>query len=160
LPILTATVALLTAGAVRAAGPSLPPGGAERTAAAVRAVEARFEVALNSEGVARAFRDFMDPVDGRTFGAEDPFRGREAIFRHFGGDGPAHVRLHLTTSDAWGAASGDLGATQGRFTLDGAGPVGRLRGFYVTVWRRKPGETWKGVVHIAEVTNPHGQAGR
>ena len=135
--------------AMALAAPVAHAGPASDTAAQVRAADIAFARRAAEAGTAQAFREFMDPADGLEFGAGPPIRGAEAIFNAMGGAAPAKARLTWTPSDAWGAASGDLGVTTGTWSstpLAGSAPT--ATGRYVTVWRKDAAGHWKGLIDI------------
>lgn len=60
------------------------------------------------------------------------------------------------------AASGDLGYTQGAFTLsvtDSSGAPRRTTGTYLAVWRKQPDGQWKVVAHVFRPDAPSGGPG-
>jgi ketosteroid isomerase-like protein len=148
---LLAVLALMLA----ALAPSVHADPAGDTAAAVRAADAAFAARAAAVGTARAFHEFMDKTDALEFGSGAPIRGADAIFKSMGGDAPAKSRLEWTPSQAWGAASGELGVTTGTWrsvALDGArAPV---TGRYVTVWRKDAEGHWKGLIDIGATDGP------
>ncbi|MEJ0045700.1 MAG: DUF4440 domain-containing protein, partial [Rhodospirillales bacterium] len=140
-------VALMSAWA-----PAAAADPATDTAGAVRAADQAFERESVQDGLARAFRDFMDPTDGLSYGGPKPLRGAAAIYQALGGDAPAKYRLEWAVTNAWGSRGGDMGVTVGdwrRTKIGEAKPT--LTGRYVTVWRRDAHGAWKGLIDIGEV---------
>ena len=144
-----ALVLSLAAPAARAADP------AADTAAQVRAADVAFARRAAEAGTAQAFREFMDPADGLEFGGGPPIRGADAIFKAMGGAAPSKARLDWTPTDAWGAASGDLGVTTGTWSSTPAGAAQpTATGRYVTVWRKDAAGHWKGLIDIGTSDKP------
>ncbi|HEY1753128.1 MAG TPA: nuclear transport factor 2 family protein [Caulobacteraceae bacterium] len=137
------------------AGAAFASDPAAATAAQVRAADAAFAARAAAAGTAEAFREYMDGADGLQFGRGAPIRGAEAIYQAMGGAAPARSRLEWTPTDAWGAASGDLGVTTGTWksvALDASRPP--LTGRYVTVWRKDGKGAWKGLIDIGTTDAP------
>ena len=125
------------------------------TANAVRAADLAFAKRAAEAGTPQAFREYMDPVDSLEFSAGPPAHGADAIFQALGGDKPAKSRLAWTPTDAWGAASGELGVTTGTWAstaIDGSRPP--IMGRYVTVWRKDASGHWKGLIDIGTTDKP------
>ena len=140
-------VALSVGGAARAE-PVLH--GPKVTAEAVLKVERAFDAMSASEGSAKAFRAFMDSVDGIEFAGGEPARGADAIYKAQGGDAPERAKLHWTPDEVF-ASTGDMGVTWGHWTLT-AIATGKvvIKGRYVTVWRQNAQGEWKGLVDIGD----------
>jgi ketosteroid isomerase-like protein len=135
--------------ALIAAGTTVHAHNAAATAAEVRTADLAFEKRAQEVGAAQAFREFMDETDGLQFGGGPPKRGAEAIYQAMGGAAPAKSRLEWIPTEAWGAASGDLGVTTGTWTLTVNGASKPLvTGRYVTVWRKNMAGQWKGLIDI------------
>jgi ketosteroid isomerase-like protein len=124
--------------------------GPAATAEAVLKAERAFDAMSASEGTAKAFRAFMDPVDGLVFAGGEPARGAEAIYKAQGGDAPGKAKLHWTPDEVF-ASTGDMAVTWGHWTLT-ATATGKtvIKGRYVTVWRRNSQGEWKGIVDIGD----------
>jgi ketosteroid isomerase-like protein len=122
------------------------------TAAAVRAADQAFAREAGQAGTAQAFRDFMDPTDGLSYGGAKPVRGAAAIYQAMGGDAPAKSKLQWAVTNAWGSKGGDMGVTVGDWRMVKIGDTApKLTGRYVTVWRRDAHGAWKGLIDIGEV---------
>jgi ketosteroid isomerase-like protein len=121
--------------------------GPPATAAEILKAERGFDAMSGAEGKARAFRAYMDPVDGREFAGGDPKRG-DAIYQSQGGDAPEKAKLRWTPDEVF-ASTGDMGVTWGHWTLT---PLGAdkpaVKGHYVTVWRKNADGQWKGIIDI------------
>jgi ketosteroid isomerase-like protein len=131
--------------------PARAADSAAQTATEVRAADTAFAQDAATHGLAQAFRDYMDPLDGLSFGGPKPLRGADAIYRAMGGDKPAKFRLEWVVTNAWGSRGGDMGVTVGdwrRTKIGDAQPS--LTGRYVTVWRRDAKGAWKGRIDIGE----------
>ena len=145
----------LLALAIALSAPAARADPATDTAAQVRAADVAFAKRAAEAGTAQAFREFMDPSEGLEFGGGAPIRGAESIYKAMGGAAPAKSRLAWTPSDAWGAASGDLGVTTGTWSstpLAGGAPTSTGR--YVTVWRKDAAGHWKGLIDIGTTDKP------
>ncbi len=123
-----------------------PPAKAEALLRAERA----FDAMSVAEGSAKAFRAFMDPVDGREFAGGEPARGADAIYKAQGGDAPVRTRLHWTPDEVF-ASTGDMGVAWGHWTFSAidSGKV-LVKGRYVTVWRQDAKGEWKGLIDIGD----------
>ena len=122
------------------------------TAAAVRAADAAFARDAAGHGTAQAFRDFMDPADGLSYGGPKPLRGADAIYKAMGGDAPAKYRLEWVSTNAWGSRGGDMGVTVGDWRRTKIGDAKPSEtGRYVTVWRQDSHGGWKGLIDIGEI---------
>ena len=131
--------------------PALAETPADKTAAEVRAADRAFNDAAQKEGIAAAFRDFMDETDGLVFGGPRPMRGTAMIYRLFGGGAPDKVTLTWTPTAAWGSAGGDMGVTTGDWMRTPKDPSkAKLTGRYVTVWRKNANGQWRGLIDIGE----------
>ena len=142
-----AALAALGTGSARA---EVPIHGSEATAKQILATERAFAAMADEEGSAKAFRAYMDPVDGLEFAGGEPARGSDAIYKAQGGDAPEKAKLAWTPDEVF-ASTGDMGLTWGHWTftpVDAAKPV--ARGRYVTVWRRNAKGEWKGLVDIGD----------
>ena len=141
-----AMVALVT-GAGHA---EVPMHGPEVTARQILAAERAFAALAASDGSAKAFRAYMDPVNGLEFAGGEPARGSDAIYKAQGGDAPEKAKLAWTPDEVF-ASTGDMGLTWGHWTFT---PIGAARpvakGRYVTVWRRNAKGEWKGLVDIGD----------
>ncbi len=131
-----------------------PPAATAAVLAAEQAYSDRFARVTVAEGM----RDFVDPNDGLAFAGGDPARGSAAAFAAFGGDA-APKTLHLTwvPAEVFAAASGDMAASWGRFTMtDAAGKLPPFTGHYVTVWRKAADGQWKALMDIGSPDAPPG----
>ncbi len=140
----------LTALALTAAGgrAEVTMHGPKSKAEAILKAERAFDALSQAEGSAKAFRAFMDPVDGREFVGGEPARGLDAIYRAQGGDAPEKAKLRWAPDEVF-ASTGDMGATWGHWTLTPIGADKPLaKGHYVTVWRQDAKGQWKGVIDI------------
>lgn len=138
-------VALIAAGAARA---EVPMHGPDKTAREILAAERAFAAMSDKEGSAKAFRAFMDPVDGLEFAGGQPKRGRDVIYQSQGGDAPEKAKLHWEPDEVF-ASTGDMGVTWGHWTLTPLGAAKpMMQGHYVTVWRRDAKGEWKGLIDI------------
>ncbi len=118
-----------------------PPAAAASLLAAERAFAAR----SLSAGAEAAFREYVDPADGRAFDGGDPLRGVEAIARSHGDGG----LLAWAPSEVFASAGADMGAVWGvwSYTPKGADKV-LVTGRYVTVWRKDAKGAWKAIIDI------------
>jgi hypothetical protein len=120
--------------------------GPAAVAREIVATELAFEKRAEAAGPGQAMREFMDKTDGLSFGAGDPVRGAEAIYKAQGG---AHGgALSWFPREVFAAEGGDMGVTWGQFRF--VPPIPKppvVTGRYVTVWR-KEGGVWKGIVDI------------
>lgn len=140
---------LILAVAVSAVAQAVYAQETKSTADAVRAADRAFEARGQEVGTARAFREYMDEIDGLQFNGAVPTRGADAIFKAMGGDAPAKTKLERSPLDAWGPARGDLGVTTGTWKLTANGaPAPLVTGRYVTVWRKNAAGRWKGLIDI------------
>ena len=122
------------------------------TAKAVRAADAAFARDAAAHGTAQAFRDFMDPDDGLSYGGPKPLRGAAAIYKAMGGDAPAKYWLEWVSTNAWGSRGGDMGVTVGDWRRTKIGDAKPSEtGHYVTVWRQDAHGAWKGLIDIGEI---------
>jgi len=145
---------------IAVAGPASAADPAADTAAAVRAADAAFARDAALHGTAQAFRDFMDPTDGLSYGGPKPLRGAAAIYKAMGGDAPAKYRLEWVSTNAWGSRGGDMGVTVGDWRRTKIGEAKPAEtGRYVTVWRLDSHGAWKGLIDIGEIDdNPQKNA--
>jgi hypothetical protein len=135
-----------------ALAPAARADPAADTAAAVRAADTAFARDSLAHGTAQAFRDFMDPADGLSYGGPKPLRGAAAIYNAMGGDAPAKFRLEWVSTNAWGSRGGDMGVTVGDWRRTRIGEAKPAEtGRYVTVWRRDASGAWKGLIDIGEI---------
>lgn len=142
--------AALAAGLAGVAHAEVQMHGPADTAKAVLAADRAFAVVSDKEGSAKAFRAFMDPVDGLMFAGGEPTRGLDAIYKAQGGDAPAKAKLAWTPDEVF-ASTGDMGVTWGHWTLTPIGAAKPLiKGRYVTVWRRDAKGEWKGLIDIGD----------
>lgn len=148
---LAVCLALLFAAPLAAQTGSAQTDTAAATANEVRDADIAFARRAQEIGPAAAFREYMDPVDGLSYGGPQPAHGADAIYQLLGGDGPAHFKLQWVPTGAWGSKGGDMGVTVGdwvRSKLDDTEPA--ETGRYVTVWRRDAQGAWKGLIDIGE----------
>ncbi len=121
------------------------------TAEAVRAADRAFAADAKQHGTAQAFRDFMDPADGLSYGGPAPVRGADAIYKSFGGAAPEKSHLEWVVTNAFGSRGGDMGVTVGDWRMTKVGETkASATGRYVTVWRRDAAGAWKGLIDIGE----------
>ncbi len=130
--------------------------GPRAAADAVLAAEKSYSDRFARGTVAQGMRDFVDPVDGLAFAGGDPARGSAAAFAAFGGDqAPANLKLSWVPAEVFVAASADMAATWGRFTMtDTTGKAPPFTGHYVTVWRKAADGTWKALMDIGNPDAP------
>ncbi len=123
---------------------------------AVLAAEKAYSDHSAKVSVAESMRDFIDPVDGLAFAGGDPARGSAAAYAAFGGpQAPATLHLTWVPAEVFAAASGDMAASWGRFTMsDAAGRMPNLTGRYVTVWRKGSDGAWKAIMDIGNPDPP------
>jgi len=143
LPLMFAAVVL--AGTAGAATP-IAVHGPKDSAVEILAAEHAFAEEADKQGSAAAFRDFMDPVDGREFAAGgDPISG-PAIFAAHKED---HGKLAWTPSEVFAAKGRDMGLTWGRWTYTPLTAAAKpLTGRYVTAWRKDAKGRWKAIIDI------------
>jgi ketosteroid isomerase-like protein len=138
--------ALFACAAALAAGCSRADPG--KLKAEVIAADRAFCAAAQKDGVEAAFLGVVAD-DGKLLG--DDLAGADAVRDSFGTLPPA-ATLTWEPSFADVSASGELGYTWGRYTLNLPGkkegnPKRKKTGTYVTVWRRQaPGGPWKVVL--------------
>jgi ketosteroid isomerase-like protein len=147
---------LLAALATTAASAAPIVHGPPAATAAVLAAEKHYSDEFARVTVAQGMRDFIDPVDGLAFAGGDPVRGSAAAYAAFGGDrAPAMLRLSWVPAEVFAAASGDMAASWGRFTMtDTTGKQPPFTGHYVTVWRKTAAGEWKAIMDIGEPDAP------
>ncbi len=154
---MTRTIAVLTFAAFTAA-PALaapivhgPPAATDAVVAAEKAFSDRFARTTVADGMRGFIAD-----DGRACGGGERAPGPAAAFAACGGDA-APTTLHRTwvPAEVFAAASGDMAASWGRFTMtDGAGKMPPFTGHYVTVWTRTAGGGWKALMDIGSPDAP------
>lgn len=139
----------IVAGLIVAAPQVHATTSAAATAAQVRAADVAFEKRAQEGSIARAFREYVDPVEGLRFGGGAPSRGAEAVAKSFADEAPQGSKLEWTPVDAWGSRGGDMGVTTGtwKFTVPG-GAAPTVTGRYVTVWRKDAAGAWKALIDI------------
>ncbi len=122
--------------------------------ASVLAVDRAFAARAEQVGAAEAFREFMDPVDGRLIPRVGPVAvGGDAIYAMMGGQAPQEGRLLWTPEEAFVAESGELAATWGTARLVPIDPEAVERqGRYVTVWRRGEDGRWRGLLDLGNLS--------
>jgi ketosteroid isomerase-like protein len=129
-------------------------GNAE-AARTIAKAEVDFAAQAARDGTAKAFREWMDPVDGVAYGGgSKPAVGRDAIYAAMGGDGPDDTTLAWTATDVYAAKAGDMGVARGRWTATPKSGGKPLTGAYVTVWRKDANGRWKGFVDIGNADRP------
>lgn len=145
-----------SAQAVEAAPP--PPAEAAEIAeddprAAVLAADRAFAARAAQVGAAAAFREFMDPDDGRLIPrVGPPAVGETAIYAMMGGDEPDAGRLLWAPEEAFVADSGELAATWGSARFVPADPDAPERqGRYLTVWRKDDDGRWRGLIDLGNM---------
>lgn len=110
-----------------------------------------FSQYAKDHGIAEAFAQYMDRVDGRLLrGPGEPVTGAEAIYENFAGYAPALI-LHWEPSEAFASQAGDFGMTWGWYYVYREGDMSRPaddRGKYVTVWRRNSDGEWRGLLDM------------
>ena len=133
---------------------ALPAGaatlhGPKDAAESVLATEHAFVARVREAGVAAAFRDFMDPTDGLSFGGGPPMRGSKAIFEGHGGAKPNADKLTWEPEEIFAAKGGDMAVSWGTYVFTPAAANAKpSTGRFVTVWRKTADGTWKGLVDI------------
>jgi ketosteroid isomerase-like protein len=118
--------------------------GPNAAAASIVAADRAFARESVASGLARAFRDYLDPADGKEFpdhGA--PISGNAVFAKHSKDKGT----LDWSPSEVFAAQSGDMGVTWGRWTYTAPGHATE-RGRYVTVWRKDTTGAWKAIIDI------------
>jgi ketosteroid isomerase-like protein len=127
--------------------------------AAVLAADRAFAARAQQVGAASAFREFMDPIDGRLIPRlGPPAIGETAIYAMMGGGQPEGGRLLWTPEEAFVAESGDFAATWGGARFVPSDPnAAERQGRYVTVWRKDEDGRWKGLIDLRNM--PSGPAG-
>jgi ketosteroid isomerase-like protein len=125
-------------------------------ARAIAKAEADFAALAKSAGTAKAFRDFMDEVDGVAYaGGSEPAIGRDAIYAKMGGDAPDDSVLEWAPVEVFAATAGDMGVARGRWTATPKVDGKIVTGSYVTVWRKNAKGHWKGLIDIGNADKPH-----
>lgn len=143
--VVAAAFTLTAGGAV--AAPVLH--GPADVAQSVVDAEHAFAARVAQAGIAQGFREFMDPVDGLSFGGGAPVRGSDAIFASHGGTKPATARLTWEPDEIFAAKAGDMAVSWGHFTYTPLDPGAKpFTGRFVTVWRKNDKGAWKGLVDI------------
>lgn len=123
--------------------------GPKDAAEGVLAAEHAFAARAKAAGVAAAFRDFMDPTDGLSFGGGPPKRGALAIFESLGGAKPSAGALTWEPEEIFAAKGADMAVSWGTYVFTPAGANARIStGRFVTVWRRTAEGAWKGLIDI------------
>lgn len=148
-------IPLAVLAAAPAAAAPIVHGPPEATAAVV-AAEKAYSARFARETVAEGMRDFVAD-DGLAFAGGDPARGPAAAFQAFGGAAPSTLRLTWVPAEVFAAASGDMAASWGRFTMtDASGRIPPFGGRYVTVWTKTAAGQWKALMDIGEPDPPPG----
>ena len=133
---------------------ALPAGaatlhGPKDAAESVLAAEHAFAARAKDAGIAAAFRDFMDPADGLSFGSGPPKRGAAAIFEGLGGAKPNADKLSWEPEEIFAAKGGDMAVSWGTYVFTPAAANAKpSTGRFVTVWRKGADGAWKGLVDI------------
>jgi ketosteroid isomerase-like protein len=145
-------VALITACSAKVSVDRYSTGMAEATLQAAKAADKAFSDYAQTAGMGEAFAKYMDGADGEMIGEGDITKGEAAIRAAFK-DWPADVKMIWSPDGGYGAGSGDIAVTTGRYarTRNGA-DVGQGR--YVTVWRKNAAGEWKGVMDIGAADPP------
>lgn len=104
-----------------------------------------FSRVAQEKGLAWAFADAMDPVDGKLFRPGRIVRGRAEIEA---APFPKEGNLAWEPTGVEASASGDLGVTWGRWVFQSPDGVPRGTGAYITVWRRDGEGRWRGLLDI------------
>jgi ketosteroid isomerase-like protein len=148
----------LSALALACAPPPVPaqtaPSSAALRAELLRA-DAAFSALSVARGAAQAFGayladDALEIEDGGDF-----VRGKAAIVADLVPKPGKTMTLRWEPLEAEISASGDLGYTFGRYTLEvGGGDAGpkTVKGKYMTVWRKQPDGAWKATVDMGNMT--------
>ena len=152
--VMRAILAFLLGTAGAAAAPVVhgPPAVTDAVAAAEKSYSDRFA----NETIAAGMREFIAD-DGFAFvGSGDPARGPDGAFAAFGGAAPSSARLTWVPREIFAAASGDLAASWGRYTLRDSANAARppITGSYVTVWQKTAGGAWKAIMDIGNPDAP------
>jgi ketosteroid isomerase-like protein len=122
----------------------------------VLAVDREFAARAAQVGAAAAFREFMDPDEGRLIPrVGPPAVGEAAIYAMMGGDARDPGRLVWTPEEAFVAESGEFAATWGsaRYIPNDADAPER-QGRYVTVWRKDDDGRWRGLIDLGNMPPP------
>ncbi len=123
--------------------------GNPAAARAIVAADAAFAAQAKRDGTAKAFRDWMDAVDGVAYGGgSKPAVGGDAIYTMMGGDKPDGNALAWHPVEVFAAKAGDMGVSRGRWTMTPKAGGKSISGSYVTVWRKNAQGDWKGLVDI------------
>lgn len=123
-------------------------GNLSAARAIVRA-DVAFAAQAARDGTAKAFRNWMDAVDGVAYGGgSQPAVGRDAIYAMMGGDAADANLLAWHPLEVFAAKAGDMGVSRGRWTLTPKAGGSPISGSYVTVWRRNAKGHWKGLIDI------------
>jgi ketosteroid isomerase-like protein len=134
------------------AAPAVARDLSAATAEEVRQADIAFAKRSGEVGFARAFREYVDENEGLLYGMDGPPAvGAQAVYEALGGDAPSGVTVDWAPTHAWGAKSGEMGATVGtwrRTYKDLARPA--RTGRYVTVWRLNAKGEWKALIDIGE----------
>jgi ketosteroid isomerase-like protein len=119
----------------------------------VLAADRAFAARASQVGAAAAFREFMDPDEGRLIPRVGPIaKGDAAIYQMMGGDAPDAGRLLWTPEEAFVAESGELAATWGSARYVPATPdTPERQGRYVTVWRKDDAGRWRGLIDLGNM---------
>ena len=105
--------------------------------------DAAFAEAVEAAGFASAVDRFVDLEAMRVLVPGRAITGEASIRRHYGSF-PDDGVMSWRTEGGYGAASGDLAVTYGRYTFESG--AGQVSGRYVTVWR--PDETGDLKAHL------------
>ena len=134
------------------AAPAMAKDRAAATAEAVRQADIAFAKRSLEIGFAKAFREFVDEREGMLFGMDGPPAvGAQAVYEALGGDAPSGVTVDWAPTQAWGARSGEMGATVGTWRRTFKDPTRPVRtGRYITVWRLNAKGEWKALIDIGE----------
>lgn len=134
------------------AAPVMAQDRSAATAEAVRQADIAFAKRSGEVGFARAFRDYVDEDEGLLYGMDGPPAvGAQAVYEALGGDAPSGVTVDWAPTQAWGAKSGEMGATVGTWRRTYKDPARPARtGRYVTVWRLNAKGEWKALIDIGE----------
>jgi ketosteroid isomerase-like protein len=132
--------------AMLAACQQAPVDQSAAAAGAIRAADAAWEKAFTTQDTTAAL-DAVEP-NGSMLAPNAPIAtGHDAIRAAIGGFyGMPGMTLSWEATKAEAAMSGDLGYSQGTYTLSFNGPNGQPvtdHGKYVTVWRKQADGSWK-----------------
>lgn len=121
--------------------------------------EAAFQRMADEDGVAAAYKAFLDPEDGRHLRVGVPISNALEAWKYYGGDRPGVTGIpglfssHIT--EVWASKAGDWGVTLGRWRVAPPGsPAPPAEGSFTNTWRKDDQGQWKIIVNTGILDGP------